>query len=72
MKKYIFRREKILSDVDVGVISESMKWPVDCDGREAFFPGERLEGYIDHPIGYRAVVYPKWCETVEENEGDTI
>ena len=68
MKKYIFRREKILSDGDVGVMSEGMKWPVNCDGCEAFFPDGKWKGYVDNPLGYRAIVYPEWCEVVEENE----
>ncbi len=68
MKKYIFRREKILSDGDVGIMSEGMKWPVNCDGCEAFFPDGKWKGYVDNPLGYRATVYPEWCEVVDENE----
>ena len=72
MKKYIFRREKLLSDGVVGMISGNMIWPVNADGCEAFFPdGEKQKGHTISRTGNRLNVYPEWVETVEDNEGDT-
>ena len=50
-------------------MSEGMKWPVDCDGREAFFPDGKWErAMLITRLAIGRLYTQEWCEVVEENE----